>query len=162
MGAVIPNIDDVLKAVMQDITDLEDRMRKNIGRIVLEVDASLKARTPVNTGSAVRNYIWTKDVPFAGVMEAIDNGDPGPTNSMPLGQEPRRDINETAAFESLLALDFTNPFQKFICTNNDPDIQGLELGLLPPAPLKSRSPNGMFAVTEALIAAKVAVRGITS
>lgn len=118
-----------------------------------EIDFYIKSLTPVHTGQSVRNYIWSTGTPFLGVLEAIDNGPTGHTNSMSLGQEPRRHINEEAAAEqSLLTINFKDPFQTFILTNNAPTIQGLELGLLPGPPLKSRSPAGMFGLTQAWVA----------
>ncbi len=162
MGSTIPNLDEVMKAALKDIDALEKRMTYNIQQVLLDTDRHLKALTPVNTGQAVRNYIWTVGVPNQIVYEAIDNGPPGPTNSMALGVEPRRGVNESAAFESLLALDVANPFQHFICSNNSPDIEGLELGTLPGPPLSSRSPSGMFGQVAAYISVMLASKGIMS
>lgn len=160
MGSVIPNIDAVYAAAVKDIDDLAVRIGTNIKTIVIEADTMLKALTPVWSGQAVRNYIWTTDIPFAGVYEAIDSGPTGHTNSMPLGAEPRRPANEAAAAESLVAVNIGNPFQNFICRNNSPDIEGLELGLLPEPPLKSRSPNGMFVLVDTFIKAQIATKGV--
>lgn len=137
----------------------EKQFAHNVRSLIDEADSYIKSLTPVNTGGTVRNYIWTVGVPFSGVLDPIDNGDPGQTNAMPLGVEPRRGANEDAARESLEALDFTNPFQTFILTNNSPTVGGLELGLLPGAPFKSRSPNGMFGLTHEYIMTRAAVRG---
>jgi hypothetical protein len=104
--------------------------------------------------------IWSAGAPNSFVYEAIDNGPTGQTNSMTLGSEPRRQPNEEASEASLLGLNISNPFQVFYLTNLSPDIGGLELGILPGPPLKSRSPNGMFGIVHAQIAAKVAARGM--
>jgi hypothetical protein len=127
-----------------------------------EIDFYIKSLTPVHTGQSVRNYIWTTDVAFHGVLEAIDNGPTGKTNSMSLGSEPRRHINEETAAASLAALNFSNPFQTFILTNNAPQIGGLELGLLPGPPLKSRSPAGMFGLTHAWVMLQIYSQGFTN
>ena len=124
-----------------------------------EVDETIKSHTPVWSGKAVRNYNWSVGQPDTTVHEAIDNGPPGPTNSMPLGSEPRREVNERAARESLMSLDFSNPFQSFILTNAADDIEGLEYGLLP-TPEKSRSPNGMFGLTQNYAAEFLRSKGI--
>lgn len=141
-----------------------DRMKKNavenVKALVFEIDTEIKALTPVWSGQAVANYIWTTGQPHTGVEEPIDNGPPGPTNSMPLGTEPRRAPNEAAAAQSLDSINFGNPFQTFILTNNSPDIQGLELGRLPEG--RSRSPNGMFGLVSTFISAKVAAKGLLS
>jgi hypothetical protein len=120
----------------------------------------LASLTPVNTGEAVRNYIWTIGTPNEIAQPAIDNGPTGPTNSMPLGAEPRRHVNEEAADASLLSLNMSNPFQTFICSNVSPDIEGLELGILPGPPWKSRSPNGMFGLVQAFITTTVEAKGM--
>lgn len=162
MGAVIPNLEEVFTKITKDLAALEARMGSRIKSLILDADTHLKALTPVYSGSAVRNYIWTVGEPNSVTYEAIADGPTGRTNSMALGQEPRRAANESAALESLLAIDLTNPFQTFYCTNLSPDIEGLELGLLPGPPLSSRSPNGMFGITQAYVEAKIASKGITS
>ncbi|UIS25209.1 hypothetical protein [Erythrobacter phage vB_EliS-L02] len=133
---------------LASIDKLEDKFARNLHWLVHEIDRHIKAVTPVNTGQAVRNYIWTRETPSKIVYDAIDNGDPGPTNSMALGQEPRRGVNEAAAAQSLTSLNLLgDPFGEIILTNNSPDIEGLEKGLLPGPPLRSRSPSGMFGIT---------------
>lgn len=160
MAKALTGIAAARRAAEREIAALEARMASNIRTLLQDADDQLKALTPVWSGQAVRNYIWTVDQPNHVTYEPIDNGDPGPTNSMPLGVEPRRGVNEAAASESLARVLGANPFSKFYCTNNSPDIQGLELGLLPGPPLKSRS-HGMFGLTEAYLGAKVAAKGIT-
>lgn len=147
---------------MKSIRDLEARATKNIAALIEDVDAHIKSLTPVWSGQAVRNYIWTVNTAYGGVLEAIDNGPTGPTNSMTLGTEPRRGINEDAAAQSLGSLNLGKPFQTFILTNNSPDIEGLEFGRFPTPPLKSRSPNGMFGLVNTFVNAKIAAKGILS
>ena len=148
-------------AAMASIDELERRFAVNVEQLIEEIDHHIKAVTPVHSGQAVRNYIWSRDVPNPIVFDAIDNGPPGRTNQMALGSEPRRAVNESAAADSLTTLALrANPFAVFHLTNNSPDIAGLELGILPGPPLKSRSPQGMFGITEAYFTALVASRGI--
>ena len=156
--AYVKNRREVEQRVRKSMASFAKRLGQGIEDICEEIDETIKAHTPVNTGSAVRNYIWSVGTPSSVVYDAINNGPPGPTNSMPLGAEPRRDVNERAARESLVALDFQNPFQTFILVNNDPDIAGLEYGLLPTAE-KSRSPNGMFGLTQNYISELVRSKG---
>ena len=160
MGSVVKNKEAVRKAALQSIAKLERRFATNVEALIEEVDEHIKSLTPVYTGQAVRNYIWTTESPFTGVYDAIDNGPTGATNSMPLGMEPRRAVNESAAAESLAALSFANPFQAYYLTNNSPDIVGLELGVLPGPPLSSRSPNGMFKLVQTYVSAKIGSKGI--
>lgn len=148
------------KKALACIDQLEANFGRRLKEIVEEIDPMIKALTPVNTGQAVRNYIWTTGAPNPIVFDAIDNGPPGHTNSMSLGSEPRRGPNEDAAHATLLALNFSNPFQTFYLTNLSPDIGGLELGILPGPPFKSRSPNGMFGIVQNYIAIQIAAKGM--
>lgn len=146
---------------LASIDKLEKKFARNLHWVVDEIDKHIKAVTPVNTGQAVRNYVWTRESPNTIVFDAIDNGDPGPTNSMALGQEPRRGVNEAAAAESLTSLNLLgDPFGEIILTNNAPNIEGLEKGLLPGPPLRSRSPSGMFGITASYINAVVRSKGM--
>lgn len=152
--------DEARKAALASIARAKANFGRNITTIIREADQHLKELTPVHSGQAVRNMIWTVGAPNQIVFQAIDNGPTGQTNSMALGQEPRRMPNEQAAAETLMALNFANPFQAFYLSNLSPDIGGLELGILPGPPMKSRSPNGMFGIVHAQIAAKVAAKGM--
>lgn len=153
------NHNKVRKEVMKSMEGFQRRFSRGMEELCIEIDDTIKSHTPVWSGRAVRNYLWSTGSPDTRSFEPIDNGPPGPTNSMPLGVEPRRATNEDAARETLMALDFTNPFQTFILTNNADDIEGLEFGLLP-TPAKSRSPNGMFALTQNYAAAYLNAKGI--
>lgn len=146
---------------MASIEEMERKFAQNLDALVRDIDDHIKALTPVNTGQAVRNYIWSIGTPNAIVYEAIDNGPPGPTNSMALGSEPRRGPNEEAAARSIGSLGLVaNPFTEVILTNLSPDIQGLEYGLLPGPPLRSRSPSGMFGITAAYFNSLIATKGM--
>lgn len=161
MAARLEGKSQAYNAAMASIDALERQFAQGINELVHEIDTHIKALTPVNTGQAVRNYIWSRDVPNSIVFSAIDNGDPGRTNEMALGTEPRRGINESAAAESLGTLGIgANPFGVFYLTNNSPDIVGLEMGILPGPPFKSRSPRGMFGVTDQTFNALVSTQGI--
>jgi len=104
----------------------------------------------------VRNYIWTKGNPYSGTaLEAIDNGPTGITSGEPLGGEARRAPNEDSAKRTLNALSFAKPYSKYIVTNKSPAVFGLERGELPGNGKKSRSPNGMFLITETAINSKI-------
>jgi hypothetical protein len=148
------------RRALESIARAEQNFGKNLRIVTITAHKLLESLTPVNTGQAVRNYVWTVGTPNEVTFEAIDNGPAGPTNSMPLGAEPRRHPNEEAAEASLLAINFVNPFQTFYLQNNSPDILGLELGILPGPPWKSRSPNGMFGLVQAFVATTVETKGM--
>lgn len=153
------NRKEVEAQVRASMSRFEQHLSVRIMVVCGEIDEYIKSLTPVYSGQSVRNYIWSSGSAFGGVLEAIDNGPTGRTNTMPLGVEPRREVNEEAAADSLLALDFTNPFQTFILVNNAPQIAGLEYGLLPGPPLSQRSPNGMFGLTHEYTITKILTQG---
>ena len=155
----ITNRRQVERDVRKSMADMKKRLGKNIREVCFEIDDTIKAHTPVWSGKAVRNYLWSVGVASTQVFDAISNGPPGPTNSMALGTEPRRDVNESASRETLLSLDFSDPFKSFILTNNADDIEGLEYGLLPTRE-SSRSPNGMFGLTQNYISEFIRSKGI--
>jgi len=160
-GARLVGRQAAYSAAMESIEKLERKFAENIDNLVRDIDFHIKALTPVNTGQAVRNYIWTRNNPNSVVFSAINNGPPGPTNQMALGTEPRRGVNEDAAAGSIGVLGLgANPFGVIYLTNNSPDIVGLEMGILPGPPFKSRSPRGMFGVTEAYFNSLIAAQGI--
>jgi hypothetical protein len=138
---------------LASIDALEARFGRNVEKLVHDIDTYIKSKTPVYTGQAVRNYIWTAGEGSGTVYEAIDNGPTGHTNSMALGMEPRRGVNEAAALQSLASMSFAN---------NSPDIEGLEYGTYPGAPLSSRSPNGMFGITQRHFMTLIGQKGMLS
>lgn len=160
-GFSVTNRNEIERKVRDSMKRFESSLSIRIMVLCGEIDFYIKSLTPVHSGQSVRNYVWTSGVAFQGVLAAIDNGPTGHTNSMPLGSEPRRHINEEASAASLLQLNFTDPFQTFILTNNAPQIGGLELGLLPGPPLKSRSPAGMFGLTHAWVMLNINSRGFS-
>lgn len=98
--------------------------------------------TPVWEGTAIVNYRWSINEPDFGVRPPEGQSiPPGPTNSMPLGAEPRRAVNEAVVREQLArALTFTVPSDIYL-TNSAPHFLKLEFGLLP-TPERTRT-NGM-------------------
>jgi hypothetical protein len=162
MGATIPNREAVHHAALASIAKLEANFKQNIDRLIHEADAFIKAKTPVNTGLAVRNMIWVRGEGHNQRPDALGTGDPGPTNSMALGTEPRRGENEAAAAVSLTTLNLGDPFGVFTLQNNAEDIVGLELGIYPGAPLSNRSPQGMFGLASVFFKAKIEAKGILS
>ena len=104
------------------------------------------ARTPVYTGRTIRNWRWSMDTPFSGVLPAAGTGQPGATNSMMLGSEPRRGANEADARATKDTLNVDRPWRKFFLSNNAPNVGALEAGVAPDA-ARSRAPNGMLGIS---------------
>lgn len=108
---------------------------------------TILSRTPVWSGSAVRNMVWTMGTPNSVEFESLPDGTGTPgTNKMPLGPEPHRKANEQAATQTLRALSFERPFTTYHLTNNASHIAMLEAGKLP-TPQTSRAAQGMFFVS---------------
>lgn len=136
-----------MKEFFRDLDGAKATIKKrHLYRITMAIHImheAVEERTPVWSGSAVANYKWSVGSPDYTYVEPYDNGDPGPTNSMALGTEPRRPPNAEIAVMSMHDMPIGNGFGRYYLNNNDPDIEGLEMGQLPPAPLVSRSPFGM-------------------
>jgi hypothetical protein len=155
VARLIQNRDALFAAIDADVAKGIKKFANLVDMTTNAVHYSLMEKTPVFTGETVRNYIWTEGTPFGGLAKAIGNQPPGPTNSQPLGTETRRPANEVAATITLENLSFVNPFKKYFVTNNSPSVGGLELGKLPGNGKRSRSPNGMFLITEQVVNSKI-------
>lgn len=127
----------------------EKVLRERIKASVTLVHKGVTGRTPVHTGTTLRNFVWTVGAPYnGGELPPIGHNDPGITSTMPLGPEPRRAANQAAADATLKSLDLSNPFQSFWLSNNSASVAGLEYGVLPTHKNKQRrNPAGMFRVT---------------
>lgn len=128
---------------------------KMVQRVVTDMHQGACARTPVHTGEALANMQWSMDHEDGEVFPAQGSGPTGATNSMALGTEPRRAENQAMADHSLHRLSFTMPFHRYIFQNNSLTAGPLESGIWPLAPFRQRSPQGMFAVTMAEVAARL-------
>jgi hypothetical protein len=120
-------------------------------KLLIALNEKILARTPVWEGDTIHNWRWSTRAPDLRHEDPVDNGDPGHTNSMPLGVEPRRAANRTRARQSLMgALRAREPVDIYL-TNTADSAVGLEYGLLPTRD-HSRSPAGMvrIAVKEVL------------
>jgi len=149
------NDDKFLKGLQGCLTEIEACVGGRVKEIVTYIDRKAHERTPVYTGQAVRNMVWSVGQGGSSELPAIENpAETGHTSDMGLGEEPRRHANQEAAQETLKALDFGNPFQTFVMTNASPDIGLIEDGAAG-LPGKSRAPNGVFAITMAEVMNKL-------
>jgi hypothetical protein len=135
---------------------MKARFAQRVKDVVYTLHYEIVDRTPVWSGAIMANYQWSDGFPFSDTLEPIDNGPPGHTNEMPIGVEPRRAPNQALADASLHHLNFDNPFRVYYLNNNDPDIGGVEAGVLPPPPLVIRAAQGMIGVSLELVRAKLA------
>lgn len=145
MAGVVLNAAEFGKALDKEYDDFKLKFRVRIRLLLHEGMIRMLARTPVNTGQAIMNYVATAGSPFGGVKEtgkAVEA-----TNKLSLGAEQLRDRHATISLATLASVDLSNLFTNFYIANNAPNISGLEYGELPLAPYTPRSPSGMFRVT---------------
>lgn len=146
------NIDEIIAALGQT----PDKIRRKVGRIVVStirrIDTGVHQKTPVWSGKAIRNMIWTKGAPNATEFEEIKVGD--------VENEGRRPANAGAARQSLdrvVQEAQRKPFGEFWLSNCASHILELEAGKLP-SPERSRvPPGGMFGLTYAEVRASIGV-----
>ena len=146
-----------LTRIKQEPKKVERKLLTIVRKSIKYAHQSITSKTPVFTGTALSNYVWSTGSPSSSFSGDPGGGPTGQTNRMALGSEPRRPSAQAKADASrdavLLTLD---PFQKFFLTNNTPHIMGLEYGRFPLPPLNQRSPNGMYRVTLAALKARLA------
>lgn len=87
------------KQLEDEVAALEAQGATELKRGVNVCVETLMATTPVWTGETVANYHTVVGRAATGSHRPADEsaGDPGPTNKMPLGSEPRRPANEAIA-----------------------------------------------------------------
>lgn len=120
----------------------EQRFDDHADRLLVRLNELILARTPVWEGDTVHNWRWSTRAPNMQHADPIDNGPPGRTSEMALGQEPRRRANETRSRQSLAAaLKARTPIDIYL-TNTAESAVDLEYGLLPTRE-GSRNPAGM-------------------
>lgn len=145
MSGIIENAASFIAGLDNYEERFHQMFRKKVRMLVHEGMRRLIAKTPVNTGEAVMNYVASGGTPRSSSKEA------GPaveaTNKLALGAERLRPRAAAVATATVGSVDFSDPYNVFWITNSTPHIQGLEYGLLPQAPYSPRSPAGMFGVT---------------
>lgn len=122
--------------------------------LLIKLNEKILENTPVWEGDTILNWRWSTRAPDMSHEEPRGTGiDPGPTNTMPIGSEPRRKANEVRPRRSLAgALRAKKPVDIYL-TNTSDSAVALEYGLLP-TPQRSRvdSSKGIvrLAIAEAM------------
>jgi hypothetical protein len=140
------NISDVIAGFDKIEGRIKAQITERVRSAVEFIDSKVHERTPVWSGRAVRNMIWTMESPNQTEFE--------PIASPAEFSEARRSANTEAARETMKALRFDDPFHSFILSNNAAHIGLIEDGSAP-TPERSRSPNGVFAITVADVMARL-------
>lgn len=132
------NIAQVTRALAREPEKVAALVRAKVIEVTGYINRKVHDRTPVWSGLAIRNMIWTKDTPNLVEIPAIAAGSEG---------EGRRGANSAAAWATYSALNFARPFGRYVLSNAAHHIVDLEAGLLP-TPERSRvPPGGIFFLT---------------
>lgn len=144
------NIEQVIARMQQLPKKIDAKMARLVKALVMKIDTSVHDKTPVWSGLAVRNMIWTTGRPNTTEFEEIKQGS--------IENEGRRNANAAAARQTRDAvLNFKKPYGIWYLSNASEHIFDLEAGKLP-SPDRSRvPPGGMFGLTYAEVRSGVAV-----
>lgn len=126
---------DKIKAYVQEQVGEYER------QFVIELNRRILALTPVWEGDSIANYVWSIGSPLLGHVTPIGGVDPGHTNKMSLGQEPRRAANEAIVREKLASVLAADLPADIYLTNSAPEIVYLEYRLNP-TPERTRVQQG--------------------
>ena len=132
------NISQVTRALAREPDKVAALVSARIMEVTAYINRKVHDRTPVWSGLAVRNMVWTMDAPNLTEFPAIGAGSEG---------EGRRGANAAAAQATYSQLNFKRPFRRYFLSNAAHHISDLEAGLLP-TPERSRvKPGGIFFLT---------------
>ncbi len=120
-----------------------------ITNFVVELNDRLLAKTPVWEGETIRNWRWSMGAPnLEAATPAEGEGiDPGHTNDMAIGAEPRYAMNAAAQreeMEAFLAELAMNPGPVDIYLTNTSSAAVLMEAGQAPDPNRSRAPQGVL------------------
>ncbi len=138
MGIYRSNIAQITRELAKETDKVADLVRAKLMMVTSYINKSVHDRTPVWSGLAIRNMVWTMNAPNLAEIPAIESGPEG---------EGRRGANASAAQATFSALNFRRPFGKYFLSNSAHHIGELEAGQLP-SPDRSRvKPGGIFFIT---------------
>lgn len=140
--------------IRKEVKALELKAVQEVKSAGNEAIRALFSRTPVWEGEIVRNYVVGLDKPVGGaVKQPINNGPPGPTSTMSLGEEPRRGVNEAAAYAEIAGKIYgMKSLRSLFFTNNSPMFDQADAGAAP-EPGAARNPGGIVMLAEQIVRA---------
>lgn len=100
----VSGIDSFIKDLKREVNNTRLGAVAQMKLAARSIMRELISRTPVWSGETVRNYAVGIGGGPTGNRGFIDNGPPGDTNNMDLGEEPRRDPNASAAMSEAEAV----------------------------------------------------------
>ena len=135
-----------IKRLLKEVKDLEQEGVRQLKLAAITVIEALQSKTPVWSGETVRNYaVGVGQKPSGGEKAPIGTSPPGDTNSMSLGEEPRRPANEAAAIaDAHASLSRLRRLQSLVITNlvSDEKWDLVDSGSAP-TPERARYPGGV-------------------
>lgn len=142
--AYTSNIEQVITRMQRIPAKIDRQVAELVRKLIMVIDVSVHEKTPVWSGLAIRNMIWTVGSPNTREYPEIKLGT--------VENEGRRDANAAAARQSRdEVLNFKKPYGVFYLSNASKHIFDLEAGKLP-TPARSRvPPGGMFGLTYAQV-----------
>lgn len=143
-------IEATMQALRAEIEVFEKQAIAEVKKAAHLLMANLFENTPVWSGETVRNYAWGVNSPASGgTRGAVGSGDPGPTNAMVMGTEPRRGANENAALgEMNSVLTLTKLADLFVTNLVDAAKFDLIDNGSAPSPGRARNPGGVSILAE--------------
>lgn len=138
------NIEQVISRMSRIPAKIDRQVAGLVRKLIMIIDVSVHEKTPVWSGLAIRNMIWTTGQPNSHEYGEIKIGS--------VENEGRRDANAQAARQTRDAvMAFKKPYGVFYLSNASKHIFDLEAGKLP-TPGRSRvPPGGMFGLTYAQV-----------
>jgi hypothetical protein len=138
-----------MKRLLDGVKQFEKEGAKVTADATLVLVDALMARTPVWSGETVRNYAVGVGSAPSGAKSAIGGVEPGDTNNMPLGPEPRRARNEAAARAEAQAVINPEKLVNYVVTNTVASSKWdlVENGSAP-TPDRARYPGGITALAQ--------------
>jgi len=118
-GVKIVGIEALSAALKKEIKNLEQEAMREVEKAARVLTLELFKRTPVWTGETVRNYTWSIGTSSSGVLKGALGGSPENTNTLPLGSESNRAINQAAALNDLSTIRLSK-LQNMAVTNTIP------------------------------------------
>lgn len=151
-------VNEEIMRLFAGLKELEKQAIKEVQSATVVVVKECMKNTPVWEGEVVRNFnAGVGGAAGGGAKAPIGGGDPGPTNSMPLGSEPRRPANEAAALGEIRgAVAGMRALQDVFIGNASGNFNRADSGAAP-TPQTARNPGGI--VRPALSSARGKLRG---
>lgn len=132
------------KRLLSEVHKFEERAVQEVKDTAMYILEQLMSRTPVWEGTTVRNYNVATGGFSSAFSQPSGSGDPGPTNLLNLGSEPRRGVNQEAARSAAKSALTFEKLRDVYINNTSPHAELVDLGEAPGGPgQRIRNPGGV-------------------